>query len=232
MKYGMTIGDVEICGPTSNLTHLAGIASRYGFAISDAITGPTSQTVAGQTLRILPGIEERPGPPAPVGYHGTLTQWILDVGNQRFVRTIDYQPLLFDAMVDQVEKHIAHQQDEALARIEHGYTAQEVKTWAQQQAEAERWAANAEAPVPLLSQLAQRRGVDISVVVSKIQAKVGQAAKLTGIVLGDAQAAAATLEQMKEQEKAGKLPKTWFEQLQGLAVSWRSNWPKELLGDE
>lgn len=229
MKYGLIINGDMLCDPITDQGHLIDIAARHGFAVSEPITGPVTQTVAGRTLQILPGIEERPAPPEPVGYHGTLTGWQPDTDHQRFVRTMDYQRLSFDAMVEDVKRHIAQQQDAGLARIEHGYTAQEVKTWAQQQTEATAWTADNTAPIPLIEGLAMRWGVTVASVVEKINAKVIAAATMTGIVLGDAQAAVTRIEQLQAKAAADQLDDTWFDQLTGIANHWRLNWPPELM---
>lgn len=141
----------------------------------------------------------------------------------------EYVRLPFVAVVEQVRASIDAHQDAALSRVEAGYTAQEVKTWAQQQAEASAWVTDSTAAVPLLQALADRRGVPLAVVVEKIQAKAASAAHLTGIVLGSAQAANDQIEILQALNETGQLPDDWFDRLQVIASGWRQGWPSELL---
>ncbi|MBB1489378.1 hypothetical protein [Oceanospirillum sediminis] len=230
MKYGLILNGQIECDPVSDHTILTRKAAQMGFNLTETtFTEAVVQRIASRALWIVPGIEERPQPPAPTGYRGTLTGWQYQPSHPRLLRTITYTAMPFDDAVADTLNHIAEQQDTALARIEHGYTEQEVKTWAQQQAEAAAWTADHTASVPLIEGLALRRGVTVAVVVEKINAKVTAAATMTGIVLGDAQAAGDQINALKVQHETDTLPDDWFDQLQAMASGWRKNWPPELM---
>jgi len=229
MKHGLVIENRLLCDPVTDDALLIDIIARQGFPVEHLkISGATILELAGRKLHILPGIEKRTSAPAVVGYFPRWTPWQIDHDNQQLVRSTDYQHSTFTDSLNQLQQHIATQQDAALSRIEHGYTTQEVKTWAQQQAEAAAWLADNSAVVPLLQGLAERRGVPLAIVVEKIHAKVTQAAQLTGIVLGDAQAAADQIAILQALDDTDQLPDDWFERLQVIATGWRKDWPSVL----
>lgn len=229
MKYGIIINDKLICDPITDHSLLESITQRHGFLVNTPFKQNVEIVIAGKKLLIVPGVEERPQPPALTGYRGALTSWQYEPSYPRLLRTITYTQLPFDEAVADTLNHIAEQQDEALARIEQGYTEQEVKTWAQQQAEAAAWTADNTAPVPLIEGLTLRRSVSVRQIVAKINEKVSTAAALTGIVLGDAQAAGDQIDSLKALYASDALPEDWFDRLQTIAAGWRKDWPSELL---
>ncbi|MCV6590408.1 MAG: hypothetical protein OIF57_15500, partial [Marinobacterium sp.] len=209
MKFGLVIDGDIICDPVLDHTQISDIAARHGFALSAPFSVYIEITIAGRTLQLMPSIENRPAPPASIGYYGSLTTWQIDTENQCMVRTVEYHQLQFDDSLADARRHIDGLQNAALACIEHGYTSQEVKTWAQQQAEATEWVADNAAVVPLLQALAECRGVSIALVVEKIRAKASDAARLTGIVLGSAQAANDQIDSLQALNETDQLPDDW-----------------------
>ncbi|MCV6588325.1 MAG: hypothetical protein OIF57_04740, partial [Marinobacterium sp.] len=65
-------------------------------------------------------------------------------------------------------------------------------------------------------------------VVEKIRAKASDAARLTGIVLGSAQAANDQIDSLQALNETDQLPDDWFEQLQSIVTYLQSDWPPEL----
>ncbi|MCV6590501.1 MAG: hypothetical protein OIF57_15975, partial [Marinobacterium sp.] len=66
-------------------------------------------------------------------------------------------------------------------------------------------------------------------VVEKIRAKASDAARLTGIVLGSAQAANDQIDSLQALNETDQLPDDWFGQLQSVVTGLQANWPPELL---
>lgn len=77
--------------------------------------------------------------------------------------------------------------DGFLAALKAGYPEGEVQSWPQQVAEAEKLAANSGAPTPLLSALADRRGVPLEALATKVQEKANAFAAASGAIIGHRQ---------------------------------------------
>ncbi len=127
-------------------------------------------------------------------------------------------------LADDLLARMTHYSDRALASLKAGYPEQETETWNLQKAEAEAWSADNSAAVPILTAIAERRGMALADLVSRVLDKSNQYAALVGLVLGDRQAAEDTIEALQEEK-----PEDHFDQLVALANSWRSDWPQELV---
>jgi len=220
MKYGLVLDGQIICDPV-DYSYLKQVAANRGFNLPDD-EGEVELSVAGRLLLVVPSEDVKPKAPGAVAYYAKLTNWQFDAGKLR--RFVEHTRMSFDDAIADLRRYIADQQDSALSVIESGYTAQEVKTWAQQQAEAAMWVADNDADVPLISQLAQRRNIPVSAVVGRINAKVTAAATLTGVILGDAQAADDRISSIERD-----MPDDWFNQLQDISMHWRKSWPEQLI---
>lgn len=105
MSYGLIINHELICDPISDHARISAIATRHGFTVVPPFTEATSQTIAGRTLHIWPGVEQRPEQPA--GHRGRLTGWQADPDNQQLVRTVEYTPLPADEFRAELETVIS-----------------------------------------------------------------------------------------------------------------------------
>ncbi len=234
MKYGLVVDGTMLCDPIDEHVRLVGMVARQGFPIANIqtpLTEPVVLEIAGRKLELLPGHDVVDPAPAAIGFDGQYSAWQVDSENQVIRREYKYRPMVFADAAEDLLRYIDHEQDQALGMIERGYTEQEVKTWAQQQAEAAAWTADHTISVPLVESLAERRGVTVEQAVAKIQAKASTAAILTGIILGDAQAAGDQINALKalHDSETDTLPDDWFDQLQAIATGWQKDWPPELL---
>lgn len=215
-----------VCDPIPyDQPRFSSIIARYGIAASLPVQ--LDGAVHLGPLSILPARTEFIEPPAPAGYEGVM-EWVVD--DDELVHRMKWQPGAFAYVTADVQRYITQSADHALGVLERGYTEREIKTWSQQRTEAEAWSADNSVSVPLLQGLADRRGVELSEVVAKVQAKVQVAATLTGVVLGDAQAAADKIAALLalDADPEAELPADWFDQLQEIAANWRKDWPPEL----
>ncbi|MEQ6290539.1 hypothetical protein ACFPAG_07950 [Vogesella sp. GCM10023246] len=76
----------------------------------------------------------------------------------------------------------------ALAELSAGYPAGEIASWPQQTREAETIAANPEAAAPILSAIAQQRGIPVAELAQRVQAKVTAYGMASGYIIGQRQA--------------------------------------------
>lgn len=227
-KYGIydTTSESIICDPISNYAHLRGILERHGVSAADLWFDAPQQL---HHLWVLPGICEDTGPPASHGYEACPAGgWVVDIANSRMVRHAEYKPSEFAGFVKEVKQVIADQSDAAKAAIEQDYSQFEVDTWPAQKSESEAWIVDNSAPTPTLAEISIRRNIPLNILVERVLSNVSVAGTLTGIVMGDAQAAG---DQIKALQEADELPSDWFAQLQEIARSWRKDWPVKLLAD-
>lgn len=225
-NFGIVLDGAVVCDPIAySVDRFRDIIQRQGmpidlpYQLEGALhVGPVS---------LLPGRVEYVSAPGLAGYQDDLLPWVVE--GEALVQRMDWAPLPFDHAVSDIQQHIAQSADRALGVLERGYTEREVKTWPQQRAEAAAWSADNAVSVPLLQGLADRRGVALVEVVTRVQNKVGQAAALTGVVLGDSQAAGDEIKALQALAENDQLPADWFDQLQSIAQNWRKDWPPELL---
>lgn len=212
-----------VCDPIADRSRLLDILLRHGVP-SDAVVFEGMQAFGG--ILVLPSIDEKPEPPKPLGYAGRLTRWAYDAEREALVRTVDWSKVDFDTFESQLYDHLASEESRALRFVKTGYTDEAVETWDQQRSEADKWAADNAASVPMLQSLAVERGITVAELVEKVLAKANQAAAVTGLVLGSVQGAGDKIEALKASEE---LPADWFEQMQDIADTWQANWPAGLL---
>lgn len=226
-KYYLCHGSRILLGPVEyNLEKLAEALKHHGGSVADLPANAPDAAIDVLYLKLLPEVDKTDSPAQPQLYH--VGQPARTVLADAVEVTHPLTPYPLDYCSQLISTDIAQQADDALGLLEAGYTEREVKSWSQQQAEAAAWAADNNAVVPLLQGLADRRGIALVEVVAKVQAKVQIAAQLTGVILGDAQAANDQLDQLKQLQANDKLPDDWFNQLQTIAATWRKDWPKQL----
>ena len=76
----------------------------------------------------------------------------------------------------------------ALAELSAGYPAGEIASWPQQTREAEAIAANPAADAPILSAIAQQRGIPVAELAQRVLAKVAAYGMASGYIIGQRQA--------------------------------------------
>jgi hypothetical protein len=127
-------------------------------------------------------------------------------------------------LADDLLARMTHYSDRALLSLKAGYPEQETETWNLQKTEAEAWQVDNRVATPVLAAIAERRGLALSDLVTRVLDKSNQYAALVGLVLGDRQAAEDNIQVLLENK-----PEDCFEQLVALANSWRLDWPQELV---
>lgn len=84
-------------------------------------------------------------------------------------------------------KRLADKADSLTAQLLAGYPQTEIESFYRQEKEALAWQADNNAPVPMISQIAEQRGVPLAILVEKIIEKSNQFAALAGAIIGQRQ---------------------------------------------
>lgn len=118
-----------------------------------------------------------------------------------------YVPTLEDVKAAKLSE-INAAADRAIAALTATYPDREISTFDKQESEARDWTADNTAPTPLLSALAQARGIPLSDLVGRVLAKADAFAVASGSIIGQRQALEDRLDAC-----------TTLEEVQGITVS-------------
>ncbi len=115
------------------------------------------------------------------------TNYILSYNiNERFSTDDEALPVL-KKIVEQVKRDNKRKFESNVKQVVGDYSDKEVHSWDQQVKEAEKWTADNTASVPLLSEIATIRGMQMSVLVEKVFLKANAYSTAYGQVLGEYQ---------------------------------------------
>ncbi|HHV6870997.1 TPA: hypothetical protein ACUMWZ_000584 [Haemophilus influenzae] len=98
------------------------------------------------------------------------------------------QTALFTQQKESLLNKLADKADQLKNGLLAGYPQTEIESFYRQEKEALAWQADHNTPTPMLSQIAQNRGVPLEVLISKVIEKSAQFAVVIGIIIGQRQA--------------------------------------------
>ncbi|NXZ84637.1 hypothetical protein HZI61_05480 [Haemophilus influenzae] len=98
------------------------------------------------------------------------------------------QTALFVQRKEGLLNKLADKADQLKNGLLAGYPQTEIESFYRQEKEALAWQADHNTPTPMLSQIAQNRGVPLEVLISKVIEKSAQFAVVIGIIIGQRQA--------------------------------------------
>lgn len=142
----------------------------HGFVLGEH--DPLSQRVDLQSGEVIDYQPPQPGP-----------RYVWDATAKRWVYVPGDAEALYHAQQDaleQVNRHYA----QALSYIRATYPPDEVTSWAKQETEARAYVADNTAPTPLLSAIAEARGVPFALLVEKVIEKADLFAAASGALIG------------------------------------------------
>lgn len=142
------------------------------------------------------------------------------VGDPETGFSVAYQitALPFSVAKERLLKRTTERKEAILKSIEDGYTESEVKTWPQQQQEADLVEAGMETGVEIIDTICQHRGLTREQLATKIKSKVLIAKEITGNALGVAQRIEDALESVDPNG-------SWLPQLKEIENIWFEAFP-------
>ena len=142
----------------------------HGFVLGEH--DPLSQRVDVQTGEVIDYQPAQPGP-----------RYVWDGATKRWVYVPGDAEALYHAQQDALERVNRHYA-QALSYIRATYPPDEVTSWAKQETEARAYVADSAAPTPLLSAIAEARGVLLALLVEKVIEKADLFAAASGALIG------------------------------------------------
>ncbi|PRM60005.1 hypothetical protein BVZ54_00642 [Haemophilus influenzae] len=98
------------------------------------------------------------------------------------------QTALFTQQKESLLNKLADKADQLKNSLLAGYPQTEIESFYRQEKEALAWQADHNTPTPMLSQIAQNRGVPLEILIEKVIEKSTQFAVVIGIIIGQRQA--------------------------------------------
>ncbi|WP_434321506.1 hypothetical protein [Haemophilus influenzae] len=98
------------------------------------------------------------------------------------------QTALFAQQKESLLNKLADKADQLKNSLLAGYPQTEIESFYRQEKEALAWQADHNTPTPMLSQIAQNRGVPLEILIEKVIEKSAQFAVVIGIIIGQRQA--------------------------------------------
>ena len=102
--------------------------------------------------------------------------------------SVEKQTALFAQQKEGLLNKLADKADQLKNSLLAGYPQTEIESFYRQEKEALAWQADHNTPTPMLSQIAQNRGVPFEILVGKVIEKSAQFAVVIGIIIGQRQA--------------------------------------------
>ena len=119
---------------------------------------------------------------APSPFH------VFNMATKSFELSEEKQTVLFAQQKEGLLNKLADKADQLKNGLLAGYPQTEIESFYRQEKEALAWQADHNTPTPMLSQIAQNRGVPFEILVEKVIEKSAQFAVVIGIIIGQRQA--------------------------------------------
>ena len=113
---------------------------------------------------------------------------VLNLDTLTWEISAEKQTVLFAQQKESLLNKLADKADQLKNGLLAGYPQTEIESFYRQEKEALAWQADHNTPTPMLSQIAQNRGVPFEILVEKVIEKSAQFAVVIGIIIGQRQA--------------------------------------------